>query len=192
VVLIVVAAGIGNEIMALLIGQSADPETVEAIRRFVETQQGVDTAVRVLTLQLGTSLMVSLKLKLKAVTAGELISRINEIEVALRIEFPEIQWLFVEPDVADKNVSTAAKAACMWSSSVPTPGPPCRKCVRRSASRRPERVSSIFISRTTSVPSSRTRIATRRSANTSRTLPSWRRTSVLAKQRESMKNRSMP
>ena len=101
VILIVVAAGIGNEIMALLIGQSADPETVKAIRRFVEQHEGVDTVFRVLTLQLGTSLMVSLKLKLKAVTAGELISRINEIEVALRIEFPEIQWLFVEPDVAD-------------------------------------------------------------------------------------------
>ena len=100
-ILIVVAAGIGNEIMALLIGQSADPETVKAIRRFVEQHEGVDTVFRVLTLQLGTSLMVSLKLKLKAVTAGELISRINEIEVALRIEFPEIQWLFVEPDVAD-------------------------------------------------------------------------------------------
>jgi cation diffusion facilitator family transporter len=101
VILIVVAAGIGNEIMALLIGQSADPETVKAIRRFVEQHEGVDTVFRVLTLQLGTSLMVSLKLKLKAVTAGELISRINEIEVALRIEFPEIQWLFVEPDIAD-------------------------------------------------------------------------------------------
>jgi hypothetical protein len=45
--------------------------------------------------------MVSLKVKIKAVTAAELISRLNEVEVALRIEFPEIQWLFVEPDVAD-------------------------------------------------------------------------------------------
>ena len=101
VILIVVAVGISREIMALLIGQSADPETVKAIRRFVEGSEGVDTVYRVLTLQLGTSLMVALKMKINARSAAELVSRINEVEAALRIEFPEIQWLFVEPDVAD-------------------------------------------------------------------------------------------
>ena len=101
VILIVVAAGISREIMALLIGQSADPETVKAIRRFVEGSEGVDKVYRVLTLQLGTSLMVSLKMKIDAKSAAELVSRINEVEAALRIEFPEIQWLFFEPDVVD-------------------------------------------------------------------------------------------
>ena len=101
VILIVVAAGIAREIMALLIGQSADPQDVARLRRFVEGREGVDKVYRVLTLQLGTSLMVSLKVKIKARSAAELVSRINEIEAALRIEFPEIQWLFFEPDVAD-------------------------------------------------------------------------------------------
>jgi divalent metal cation (Fe/Co/Zn/Cd) transporter len=101
VVLVVVAIGIGREIKALLIGQSADPVTVARMRRFVEEREGVEQVFRVLTLQLGTSLMVALKVKVKAVTAAELISRINEVEAALRIEFPEIQWLFFEPDVAD-------------------------------------------------------------------------------------------
>jgi cation diffusion facilitator family transporter len=101
VILIVVAAGISREIMSLLIGQSAEPETVKAIRRFVEQHEGVDKVFRVLTLQLGTSLMVSLKVKINAVSAAELVSRINEVEAALRIEFPEIQWLFFEPDMAD-------------------------------------------------------------------------------------------
>jgi cation diffusion facilitator family transporter len=101
VVLVVVAIGIGREIKALLIGQSADPVTVARMRRFVEEREGVEQVFRVLTLQLGTSLMVALKVKMKAVTAAELISRINEVEAALRIEFPEIQWLFFEPDVAD-------------------------------------------------------------------------------------------
>ena len=31
----------------------------------------------------------------------QLISRINEVETSLRIEFPDIQWLFFEPDNAD-------------------------------------------------------------------------------------------
>jgi cation diffusion facilitator family transporter len=101
VILIVVAAGIGVEIKGLLIGQSADPEVVDRMRRFVERSDGVEQVYSLITMQLGTSLMVSLKVKIKAVTAAELISRLNEVEVALRIEFPEIQWLFVEPDVAD-------------------------------------------------------------------------------------------
>ena len=101
VILIGVAAGIGREIKGLLIGQSADPQTVERLRRFVEAREGVDKVYRVLTLQLGTSIMVSCKVKIKAATAQQLVSRINEVEAALRIEFPEIQWLFFEPDVAD-------------------------------------------------------------------------------------------
>jgi cation diffusion facilitator family transporter len=99
--LIVVAIGIGIEIKALLIGQSAEPQTVDSLRRFVERCEGVDKVYRVLTLQLGTSLMVALKVKIQAASAAELVSRINEVEVALRIEFPEIQWLFFEPDIAD-------------------------------------------------------------------------------------------
>jgi cation diffusion facilitator family transporter len=101
VVLIAVAIGIGREIMALLIGQSAEPQTVESLRRFAEGCEGVEKVYRVLTLQLGTSLMVALKVKMNAGSAAELVSRINEVEAALRIEFPEIQWLFFEPDTAD-------------------------------------------------------------------------------------------
>ncbi|HEX6157790.1 MAG TPA: cation diffusion facilitator family transporter [Burkholderiales bacterium] len=101
VILIVVAAGIGREIMALLIGQSADPKDVARLRSFVERHEGVDKVHRVLTLQLGTSMMVALKVKVNAASAAELVSRINEVEAAMRIEFPEIQWLFFEPDVVD-------------------------------------------------------------------------------------------
>jgi cation diffusion facilitator family transporter len=101
VVLIVVAIGIGRENKALLIGQSADPAVVERMHHFIEQREGVEQVFRVLTLQLGTSLMVAVKAKIKAVSAAELISRTNELEAAMRIEFPEIQWLFFEPDVTD-------------------------------------------------------------------------------------------
>ena len=101
VVLLVVAAGIGAEIKGLLIGQSADPEEVKRIRSFVEGCEGVEKVYRVLTMQMGTSLMVALKVKVNAASADQLISRINEVETSLRIEFPDIQWLFFEPDNAD-------------------------------------------------------------------------------------------
>ena len=101
VVLIVVAAGIAIEIKGLLIGQSAEPELEDRIRRFVESQPAVKRVFRLLTLQLGTSLMVSVKAEIGAATAAELVAAANQAEKALRAEFPEIQWLFFEPDVSD-------------------------------------------------------------------------------------------
>jgi len=101
VVLILVAGGIGREIKGLLIGQSAEPETEARIRQFIERQGGVEKVYRLITLQLGTSMMVAVKAKLGAASSAELVGHINRAEAALRGEFPEIQWLFFEPDIAD-------------------------------------------------------------------------------------------
>ena len=101
VLLIVVAVGIGNEIKALLIGQSAAPESEERLRQFLLAQPGVEKIFRLVTYQLGTTFMVAVKLKVNASTADELVAALNRAEAATRVEFPEIQWLFVEPDVAD-------------------------------------------------------------------------------------------
>jgi cation diffusion facilitator family transporter len=99
--LIIVAIGIGIEIKALLIGQSADPQTEARLCDFLLKQDKVEKVFRVLTLQLGTSLMVAAKVRMKARGSRELVEAINRAERALRAEFPEIQWLFFEPDVAD-------------------------------------------------------------------------------------------
>ena len=101
VVLVLVAVGIAIEIKGLLIGQSADPELVERMRQFLERHDGVDKVHRLITMQLGTTLMVALKAKMKARSAAELVAAINRAEAAMRAEFPEIQWLFFEPDIAD-------------------------------------------------------------------------------------------
>ena len=101
VVLIVVAILVGIEIKALLIGQSAEHETEARLREFLQRQPGVEKVFRLLTLQLGTSLMVAAKVKMKPESAAELVAAINRAEAATRAEFPEIQWLFFEPDMAD-------------------------------------------------------------------------------------------
>jgi cation diffusion facilitator family transporter len=101
IVLVLVAIGIAIEIKALLIGQSADPVVEAQLREFLQKQAGIEKIFRLLTLQLGTSLMVAVKAKMIAATADELVADINRAEAAMRAEFPEIQWLFFEPDVAD-------------------------------------------------------------------------------------------
>jgi cation diffusion facilitator family transporter len=100
-VLIVVAIGLGIEIKGLLIGQSAEPETQQRMHDFLVRQPGVQKVYRMITMQLGTSVMVAVKVKMKGTTVAELVAAINRAEVALRAEFPEIQWLFFEPDVRD-------------------------------------------------------------------------------------------
>jgi cation diffusion facilitator family transporter len=99
--LIVVAIGIGVEIKALLIGQSAEPQTEARLREFLLKQDGVEKVYRLITLQLGTSLMVAVKARMRATTITEAVTAINRAEKALRAEFPEVQWLFFEPDIAD-------------------------------------------------------------------------------------------
>jgi len=101
VVLIVVAVLLGIEIKALLIGQSADPMVEAQMQEFLRKQEGVERVLRVLTLQLGATLMIAVKAQMKAATAAELVAAINRTEAAMRAEFPQIQWLFFEPDVAD-------------------------------------------------------------------------------------------
>jgi cation diffusion facilitator family transporter len=101
VVLIIVAAGIAIEIKGLLIGQSADPETENRLRTFLQGHPEVNRVLRLITMQLGTTLMVAVKAEMKAATAADLVEAINRAEKALRAEFPEVQWLFFEPDVAD-------------------------------------------------------------------------------------------
>jgi cation diffusion facilitator family transporter len=101
VLLIVVAVGIGNEIKALLIGQSAAPESEARLREFLLAQEGVEEIYRLITYQLGTTFMVAVKARMKAGSVAELVAAINRAEAATRAEFPEIQWLFFEPDVAD-------------------------------------------------------------------------------------------
>jgi cation diffusion facilitator family transporter len=100
-VLIVVAAGIAIEIKGLLIGQSADPRTEAQLREFLRGREEVEEIYKIITMQLGTSLMVAIKAKMRGTSAAELVAAINRAEAALRAEFPEIQWLFFEPDIAD-------------------------------------------------------------------------------------------
>jgi cation diffusion facilitator family transporter len=101
VVLIIVAAGIALEIKGLLIGQSADPETEARLRACLAKQDGVEKVYKLITMQMGNTLMVAVKAKMKAATMAEGVAAINRAEAALRAEFPEIQWLFFEPDNTD-------------------------------------------------------------------------------------------
>jgi cation diffusion facilitator family transporter len=102
VLLVIVAVFIAIEVKALLIGQSVDVETREAIRAFLDARPEIVRVFSVLTLQLGPDVMVSVKAEMRhEFTGDELVAAINTVEADLRARWPEIRWSFFEPDIAD-------------------------------------------------------------------------------------------
>ena len=102
ILLVVIAFLIGIEVQALLIGQSVEPEKRVQMLKFLETQAEIDNVFNLLTLQLGKDVMVAVKAKMvKMNSAVALVNAVNRCEVALKQEFPQVLWLFFEPDIID-------------------------------------------------------------------------------------------
>lgn len=102
VVLMLVAIGVGTQIKNLLIGQSVEPELRNAIREHLEGREEVARLLNLITLQLGTDVMVAVKAEMREQgSAGQMVLGINRCEADLKAAFPEVRWVFFEPDVAD-------------------------------------------------------------------------------------------
>jgi cation diffusion facilitator family transporter len=102
VVLVLIAVVVGIEVKSLLIGESADPEAVSALRAFLSARPEIAEVYSLITLQLGNELMVSAKVRMKeSVVASALIEDMNRVEAALKTDFPQVRWAFFEPDVRD-------------------------------------------------------------------------------------------
>jgi cation diffusion facilitator family transporter len=102
VLLVGVAIGVGAEIKNLLIGESVEPRMRQAMQRFLEDRSEVDQVFNMLTLQMGNDVMVAVKARMREQkSARDLIDDINRCERAFKQTFPEVRWLFFEPDVSD-------------------------------------------------------------------------------------------
>ncbi|HMM67557.1 MAG TPA: cation diffusion facilitator family transporter [Dokdonella sp.] len=102
--LIIVAVFISIEVKAMLIGQSVEPETRDQMREFLEQRPEVERVYNLLTMQLGSDVMVSVKAKMRGEdSAAGMIAQINAVERELKRRFPEVRFSFFEPDFEDGN-----------------------------------------------------------------------------------------
>lgn len=102
VLLVVVAVFIAVEVKALLIGQGVDPETKAEILRFLDTRPEIARVFNLITLQLGSDVMVAVKAEMsRDLSTRGIVDSINAVEKAMKEKFPQIRWSFFEPDVAD-------------------------------------------------------------------------------------------
>jgi len=101
VLLVVVAVLVAIEVKAMLIGQSMDPHRQAQLRAFLAARPEVDHVISLITLQLGSEVMVSVQARMHV--RGDtrvLLDSIDEVERALKREFPEVRWSFFEPEQA--------------------------------------------------------------------------------------------
>lgn len=100
VLLVIISIFLGIKIKGFLIGQSTDQFTRDEIIQYLDSREEIEEVLNILTLQLGAQIMVAVKAKMTpALNNNELINNINNCEKGLRKSYPQIKWVFFEPDV---------------------------------------------------------------------------------------------
>ena len=102
VLLIVIAVLVAIEVKAMLIGQSVDPLLQVQIREFLAERPEIAELLHLITLQQGNEVLVSIHARMHQVRDGEAMLReIDQVERALKAQFPVVRWSFFEPEGAE-------------------------------------------------------------------------------------------
>ena len=98
--LVLVAQGIARQIKGMLIGQSVEPAKRQDIREFLMARPEIKGIFNLITIQLGSEIMVAVQAEMQdpQATIADTITRINDSEAALKAAFPDVKWIFFEPD----------------------------------------------------------------------------------------------
>ena len=108
-ILCAVAWFLARESKGLLVGESADPDTVEDVRRLAGEQAGVAAVGRLLTMHLGPQeVLLNLELEFRhELDASGVEQAIDRVEEAIRDAHPEIRRIFVESEPVDDGRTAA-------------------------------------------------------------------------------------
>ena len=97
--LVIVAVLVAVEVKALLVGQGVEPEVRQEMVNFLQAQPKVESVLELLTLHMGSDVMVAVKAKMgEYATQTEMVDGINVIERDFKARFPDVAWVFFEPD----------------------------------------------------------------------------------------------
>ena len=103
VILIAVAIFLAREVKSLLIGESADLAIYQKVQDLAKNHPNIIRLINCKTIQQGPGeVLVCAKIlveqKLNAVQISKLI---NDFEADLRGFYPEVKWLYIEPDLQE-------------------------------------------------------------------------------------------
>ncbi|GAB3513432.1 cation diffusion facilitator family transporter [Pseudoxanthomonas daejeonensis] len=104
VLLIVIAVLVAIEVKAMLIGQSVDPLLQAEIRGFLGGRPEIAELLRLITLQQGEEVLVSVHARMRQDEDGrQMLREIDQVERALKAQFPMVRWSFFEPEGAEPD-----------------------------------------------------------------------------------------
>jgi len=102
VLLIVVAVLVATEVKALLIGQGVEPRRRDDLIVFLKNRPEVADVLNLITLQMGPDVMVAVKARMQPCASDKsLVTAINTVEAAMKLQFKDVRWSFFEPDDAN-------------------------------------------------------------------------------------------
>jgi len=100
-VLLLVSVFLIKKTHGLLIGKSADPNLVRKIRQEINEAPYITDIYNIITLQFGFDVILAAKVKMKStLKIREACKRLNILEDNIQDEFPEVKWIFLEPDIS--------------------------------------------------------------------------------------------
>jgi len=111
ILLMVIAFLVAREVKSMIVGESASPEVRKAIDAHLRTRPEVTRIISLITLQWGRHIVVAVQAEMIDYASGRaMIDAINVIEEDLQRAFPQVRWVFFEPDVPREARKPAAAA----------------------------------------------------------------------------------
>lgn len=102
VILILVSFFLVVRVKALLIGRSADPDLQASIRTAIAADKNIQEVYNIITMQFGPAVVLAAKVRLPGnIPMSTGIAAINALEAKIKADFPEVRWIFMEPDSDD-------------------------------------------------------------------------------------------
>jgi len=100
VLLVLIAVFIAVEVKGLLIGQSVEADLEQDMATFLQKRDEINALLGIITLQMGTDVMVAIKARMNHYdSATDMIAATNACEKAFKAAYPQVKWVFFEPDV---------------------------------------------------------------------------------------------
>jgi cation diffusion facilitator family transporter len=91
---------VAREVKSMIVGESASPEVRREVEAFVRARPEVRGVINLITLQWGKDVVVAVQAEMVEYASGrDLVDAINVVEAAMQERFPQVKWVFFEPDV---------------------------------------------------------------------------------------------
>ncbi|QBR00462.1 cation diffusion facilitator family transporter [Paraburkholderia pallida] len=103
ILLMLISWFIAREVKSMIVGESASPETRRDIEAFLRARSEIRGIISLITLQWGKEVVVAVQAEMIDYDHSRtMVEAINVIEAELQAKFPQVRWVFFEPDFAKR------------------------------------------------------------------------------------------